>query len=245
MPPTAQPTRSGVVCDAIFDGCLATVDVPRRALLPGLAADLRLPGVASDSCRCLIALGEQRDGTTFFTGLPLLWRAAYCELMVAIPYVRWGTVGQPYLFIHAMACDAWWAVWNGNLYYGFAKRLTSMTWNATRFTVFDEGPDPVFQATLRRPRRQGFDRLHWIKSAAALPVLGCRDDGVLIESHFDWDFRDGFVDPVEIEFRVGPDFRELPLPPGTRRRIEAYRVHRLRWGLSWPRLRGDARPKAE
>ena len=38
----------------------------------------------------------------FFTGLPLQWRAAYHELMVAVPYVRWGTAGQPYLFIYAM-----------------------------------------------------------------------------------------------------------------------------------------------
>ena len=70
----------------------------------------------------------------------------------------------------------------------------------------------------------------------ALPVLGKRDDGVLVQSRFDWDFTAATIDGGALTLDVRPGFDELPASAsGSRRRLDAaIRVDRMRWSLSWP-----------
>ena len=121
-----------------------------------------------------------------------------------------------------MICDFWPAVWNGNFYYGFKKRLAQMSWSGERFSVADEGHRATFHAVLRpgaEPPGRSLDR---IRAAAALSVLGHRDDGSFVRSRFDWDFREAAVESASLALTVGQHFRELPLGAHSSRNDDAY-----------------------
>jgi hypothetical protein len=223
-----------VAGQATFEGCIAVLNVPRETLLVMLPSAVDLPKGDSSHCPCLLVFGEQSDGIAFFGGLQLPWGVRYHELMVAIPFVRWGESGGVFLFILGMACDASWAVWNGNIYYGFRKRLASMSWEGGCFYATDEGRQPGFQATLRPRASASSGQFTWIQSAAALPVLGHRDDGSFVLSRFDWDFREAAVEAAALSLSVEKRFPELPLGRRAVRNDDAYWVRRMRWRLSWP-----------
>jgi hypothetical protein len=152
--------------------------------------------------------------------------------MVAIPFVRW--IGTSYLFIAGMTCDAWWAVWNGNLYYGFQKRLSSMNWDGRQFLSDHDGDRAGFHATCEPSTAWASHQFEWIRSAVALPVLGRRADGTFVRSKFDWDFTDADVEPARVELAIGEGYRELPIGSGVTWHDDAYRVRGMRWRLSWP-----------
>jgi hypothetical protein len=105
-----------VAGQAMFDGCLAAVDVLRRDLLPIVPSGIELPDATSSLNRCLLAFGGQRDSTAFLGGVPVPWGIRYHELLVAVPGARRGGRPDDWLFVLGMVCDAWWAVWNGNAY---------------------------------------------------------------------------------------------------------------------------------
>jgi hypothetical protein len=232
--PSRLPSPA-IAGQATFAGCLAVIDIAREALLPMLPPSVRLPESESPKYPCLLVFGEQRNGTTFFGGMAVPWGLRYHELMVAVPFVRWDAVPGEHLFVSGMTCDFWPAVWNGNFYYGFRKRLAQMSWDGDRFSAAGEGRHPGFRATARGRGQATDDALDWIRSAAALPVLGHRDDGVFVQSRFDWDFREAEVDPVTLAFTLGRHFRELPPGESTAcRQDDAYRVRRMQWRLSWP-----------
>jgi len=196
-----------------------------------LPAALAIPESDTPTSACLLAFGEHQDAKAFFGGVPITWGARYHELMLAIPCV--GGEANPYLFVPAMACDAWWAVWNGNVHYGFGKRLVSIQWDGSRYRVEDESHErDSFDATLHRKTGGSIKPLTWIRSAASLPVLGRRADGRFIESRFDWDFAEASIEPIAVHVNPGRDFGVHPLA-----RLfsdEAFFVRQMRWRLSWP-----------
>src|SRR5262245_38869622 len=144
-------TPEAVAGEAGFEGCLAIIDVDRQALLAGLPSSIALPERNSTTCSCLLAFGVQSVGTTFLGGVPVSWGIRYHELMVAVPLAVCPEATGEHLFVVAMACDFWPAVWNGNFYYGFHKRLAQMRWNGTSYSVTDGGPRLCFRAEVQRP----------------------------------------------------------------------------------------------
>jgi hypothetical protein len=223
-----------VAGQATFEGCIAVLNVPRETLLSMLPSAVDLPTGDFADCPCLLVFGEQSDGTAFFGGLRLPWGVRYHELMVAIPFVRWAGSRDVFLFILGMACDASWAVWNGNTYYGFRKRLASMSWEGGCFYATDEGHQPGLQAILRPRASASTGQFAWIQAAAALPVLGHRDDGSFVRSRFEWDFREAAVEAAALSLVVENHFLELPVGRYAVRNDDAYWVRRMRWRLSWP-----------
>jgi len=245
---------------ATFSGCLAVLDVPSALLRARLPPGMALPAAHPASSPCLLAFGEQSNSTGFIGGWPLPWGVRYHELMVAVPVSSATSHGAGCLFVLGMACDAPWAVWNGNLHYGFNKRLASMSWDGNRFLVSTGGTRPGFDATffscsggLRPPdpltgslagtplphsARQARSlraTREWIRAAAALPVIGTRDDGRAIECRFEWDFADAVTTAGRLTLSVSPDFAELPLTASDVTCDRAYLVAGMRWRLSWPR----------
>ena len=194
-----------------------------------LPAALSLPESESHTCACLLAFGEQHDAKAFFGGVPVTWGARYYELMLAIPCL--GGEAKPYLFVPAMACDAWWAVWNGNVHYGFGKRLATFQWDGSRYRVDDESPARAFDATLQEKKGGSLEPLMWIRTAASLPVLGRRADGRFVESRFDWDFAEAAIEPIAVQVTPGRHFGALSLAVLC---DEALYVRQMRWRLSWP-----------
>lgn len=233
MKPTRlQPTA--IAGQATFAGCLAVINVARQVLLPMLPPSVTLPQGDSREYPCLLVFGEQGDGITFFGGLSVPWGVRYHELMVAIPFVRWEGAAGEHLFVAGMTCDFWPAVWNGNLHYGFSKRLARMSWDGERFSVTDESHQPSFYAALQPRASATAGQFEWIQSAVALPVLGLRRDGVFVRSRFDWDFREADVEAAALRLTLGQNFRELPLGEHTACHDDAFQVRRMRWRLSWP-----------
>jgi hypothetical protein len=227
LPPTA------IASEATFAGCLAVIHVARQLLLPHLPPSVELPQKDSITYPCLLAFGEQTDGSTFFGGFPLRLGIRYHELMVAIPFVRWDRAQGEHLFITGMICDFAPALWIGNVYYGFSKRLAQIRGDGERFSVADESRQSGFCAVLRPARHAAEGTLEQIRTAAALSVLGHRSDGVFVRSRFDWDFREAAVEAASLALTIGDHFRELPLGAHTACH-DAYRIRRMRWRLSWP-----------
>ena len=227
---------TAIAGQATFHGCISTIDVARQALVSQLPPSVALPQADSSKYSCLLVFGEQMEGATFFGGLSVPWGLRYHELMVAIPFVRWEGAPGEHLFVSGMICDFWPAVWNGNFYYGFKKRLAQMSWSGERFSVADEGHRATFHAVLRpgaEPPGRSLDR---IRAAAALSVLGHRDDGSFVRSRFEWDFREAAVESASLALTVGQHFRELPLGAHSSRNDDAYRIRGMRWRLSWPTI---------
>jgi hypothetical protein len=218
---------------ATFSGCLAVLDLPSALLLARLPPGMALPAAGHASSACLLAFGEQSHSTGYIGGWPLPWGVQYHELMLAVPVASERSPGGRCLFVLGMACDASWAVWNGNLHYGFNKRLASMSWDGTRFLVSDGGNRPGFDATFSSRQEDEHD-LEWIRAAAELPVIGMRDDGRAIECRFDWSFTDAVTIAGRLALSVSPCFAELPLSGSEVTCDRAHLVEGMRWRLSWP-----------
>ena len=219
--------------EAIFSGCLSAIEFSRDAVASRLPAGVRLPPGNSVTYPCLLAFGEQTGGTTFFGGFPVPWGIRYHELMIAVPFVRWEGAEGGHLFVLGMACDFWPAVWNGNVYYGFEKRFARMGSSQNHLTVADQGSEAGFDAVLR-PRPGAVDMLlDRIRAAAALPVLGRRQDGIFVTSCFDWKFQGAAVTAASLEVTRGQYLLTLPLTP-LKRHDETCRIQGMCWRLGWP-----------
>jgi hypothetical protein len=219
--------------EAMFSGCLCTIDLARSVIASYLPDRVALPPEQSATHPCLLAFGEQSAGTTFFGGFSVPWGIRYHELMVAVPFVTWMGAAGLHLFVTGMACDFWPAVWNGNVYYGFKKRFARMAWSGDRFTVGGEAGQSGFDAVLHS-RPDAPPAVHRIRAAVALPVLGCRMDGVFVRSRFDWDFRASVVEGASLEIPEGQRLPELPAMAPAARNVDACRVRGMIWRLGWP-----------
>jgi len=229
----ARLAPSATAGEATFSGCIARIDVARDVLTPKLPSSVVLPQSDSSTYPCLLVFGEQLEGTTFFGGLPMRWGIRYHELMVAIPFVLWAGDAGEHLFVFGMTCDFWPAVWNGNFYYGFQKRLAQMGWTGDCFSVTGENHRPGFRAVLRPGGEVAGGKLDEIRAAAALSVLGQRNDGVFVRSRFDWDLGQAAIEAASLSLTLGPHFRELPAGCSPRQ-DDTYRIREMRWRLSWP-----------
>jgi hypothetical protein len=217
----------------MFEGCIAMVRIPSARLRPQLPPEIEIVSDDERGPSCLLLFGEQSEGTAFVGGMPIPWGSRYHELMVAVPDVRCTRTGTAHLFVLGMVCDAWWAVWNGNAYYGFRKRLAPITWDGRRFAVSGDGDRDGFRAVVDQATAAA-PPIGWIQAAAALPVLGHRFDGRLVRSHFDWELGSHPVDPVTIRLAVSPAFAELPVGIDAAPSYDAIRISGMRWRLSWP-----------
>lgn len=226
-------SADAIAGQATFSGCLAKLALPIDAVASMVPAGATLAHSDSPVHPCLAAFGEQAEGVTFFGGWPIPWGIRYRELLVAVPLNALAGVNGPLLFVTGMTCDFWPAVWNGNVYYGFRKRFVSMTADGANFRVINDEGTPVFVAATTGPGVAHSATLEWIRSAVSLPIVGKRDDGVLVQSRFDWDFSEAAIDAASISVVVDQGFEELPATSGLEC-ATACLVRQMRWRLSWP-----------
>jgi hypothetical protein len=223
---------TAVAAQSTFDGCLASAHLPSEALARTLPPGITLPEGCPEEYACVLTLGQHYDGTAYFGGVPVPWGARYLESMFAVPFVE--AAGGQALYIAGMTCDAWWAAWHGNFYYGFKKRLTPITWDGTRFAVGTGPQEPALLATLDPIGPSSPAALDWFAKAAALPVVGQRSDGPLVRSRFDWGFEQARVEAARLALEVEPGFPGCPSGDYAGRLGDVYRVRGMRWRLSWP-----------
>jgi hypothetical protein len=231
---SARLRSADVIGQATFSGCLAVVHVPRLSLQQVIPRVVRLPELDTPGVPCLLLFGEQSGATTCFGGVPMPWGIRYHELMIAVPFVRWETTTGEHLYVHKMVCDFLPGVWVGNNYYGFSKSFARMTWDGSCFSVNDESHELAFFARIGSVRQTPRSALAWIQSAAALTVLGRRQDGRFISSRFEWDFRGAVVDRASADLAVGQELLRLDDEDRSAWRQDVYRVRGMKWRLSWP-----------
>src|SRR4051794_38933139 len=102
---TAQLPAGATAGQALFSGCIAKIELPADAIASVVPRGAALAANDGSLHSCLIALGEQTEGTPFFGGWPFPWGIRYPELLVAIPLRSCPPLPGPQLFVSGMTCD--------------------------------------------------------------------------------------------------------------------------------------------
>jgi hypothetical protein len=180
--------------------------------------------------------GKHVDTVRHFAGVALPGSPAYNELGMAVPFVTRQDGRALHLYMARMYASYAPAVWAGNIYYGFSKELAEVGWYGPIFVVARPAGPLILHAQVDEgPAAEGDHRFEPVRRLFELPVLGCRVDGALVCSHFDWDVREASVRPahayVSLDGTVTPGLtpsRADALPGAT------FAVEGMRWRLSWP-----------
>ncbi len=232
------------VGQAIFDGCIAFANWPRKDVERLLPPELRLAANVSATPALhpvVFIFGENTDGATIFAGFTLPLGVDYAEFALAIPFVQHGSRDGLHVYIPRMYSGYFPATWNGNLHYGFGKETATMYWDGPVFVVMSEAGALLLRAAVETAAEWQSANSCAVPNFAAmqavfsLPVLGRKANGTWVRSHFGWDFSAAQVRPAAACVSI-----EAPLVKGLpRRRCEAvpggaFDVRGMVWRLSWP-----------
>jgi hypothetical protein len=239
----AGVANASFVAQARFDGWIAFTSWPHadvEALLPAeleLVPSVRTPGEHPVA----FILGEQTDCAVLIGGFPVPTGARYHEVGMMVPFVKHRQGRHVHIYVPRMYASYFPAVWSGNLNFGFAKQLATISRHGHVLLVTGEGGVPLLEADVEPAgdwlpgascRLENFDAM---RAAFALPVVGRRNDGTLVCSYFGWGFADTFVRPGDSCIVI-----HQPLVPGLapQRRPDvpagSFEVRGLLWQLSWP-----------
>lgn len=211
-----------------------------RKLLP---QQLRLaPGssVTGAWAPVVFIFGRQSEGANIFGGVTLRTRTSYCEFALGLPGVFHERYGGPFTYFPSMVCSHLPAVWLGNAHYGFAKRLGSMAWTRSLFSVTDNRGSLVFDAVVEPQgawdEAADVEVFRDVKAHMTTnPILGRKSNGTWVLSHFDWDSSDATARSVRatpcayppLSPALDPYDDGRPAPVGVE-------VSQMIWRLGWP-----------
>ncbi len=237
------PQTAALAGDARFSGVIARVMLPRAVahhLPPGFEPG---DGGESDSCDAIVLFGEQRHGASIRGGIPLPLSRSFYEFGVILPHVRRsGEATADRACVLRMASSYRAVVSVGNREYGFHKTLARVEASEGWFAMSDAAGRLQFcgqaQATGNWSRLRAMcgpvvDAIDVLRERT---VVGCRVEGTVIESRFEWDFSAALVRPVAVQMTIDPALGLTSAPwqcetgPG-----EALEVGSMAWGLTWPR----------
>ncbi len=240
-PETAADTAP-LAGQARFNGAVLFFNWSRRdveAVLPAevtLAANSLAPALHP----VVFIVGEQTEGALIFGGFTIPTGIRYHEVAIAVPFVRHGRDPGLHIYIPRIYSSYFPAVWNGNVHYGFAKRLARIRREAASFVVAGDGA-PLLRAEFE-PAGDWLPGAHCplehfeaMRAVFALPVIGRRGDGRYVGSRFDWRFEDALVRrigaQVWIEASLGQGLtpRRCPVEPES-----GFELRGMLWRLSWP-----------
>ena len=236
------------VGEAIFNGHIAVWSwhvADARGLLPPGMELAEVPSAlatAPDRHPVVFVHGEQTRGANFFAGIPLRSGLAYHEAGILVPFVRRrGRAASLTTAVPAMYADFFPPVWHDEAYYGLGKRLVAFRREGLhRLCVSREGR--VLLDLVAEPRGEWRPAascaeavLEFIRTVAALPIVGRMSDGSFVGSHFLWDFRPAFVRAADslVELHAGA---VDGVPPRSCPDVRAgtLEVRDLVWRLGWP-----------
>lgn len=243
-PAAAEGFRGPFAGSASFNGCILFSNRPRAAVAKLLPAELEpAPNLSStpDLHPLAFLFGDQTQGATIFGGVTLPLGISYQELGIAIPFVRRRGGRRLHLYVPRMYSSYFPSTWNGRNFYGYGKRMGSMSWRGPVFLLTDEEGALLMHATLDARddwSPAGGARLpHFeaMRAVFALPVLGRKPDGGWVCSRFDWDFDEAELRPVDACVVVDGSVLE-GLDPGPYPDVPSgsFEVRGMTWRLSWP-----------
>jgi hypothetical protein len=246
QPPPRIPVSStrderAFVVATRFRGCIVRCDLPRddvgRILPPGLRLAAGSPR-ASRRHPVVFIFGDHDGSAVLFASLRIPTGVRFHEMVIAVPFVR-AEGADEHVYLPRVFSTEPVVTWSGNAHYGYAKRMVPMEWLGDTYVVSDEAGALLAHAVVEPHgvwEPAATSRLVTFPAAlAGMPVLGCREDGGLVRSHFEWDFRESWMRPLRASMRV-----EAPLArgiePGTYDAAEtdAVEVAGMSWRLSWP-----------
>jgi hypothetical protein len=241
--PEGRPARPGsFVGQSTFQGYVAVTTWPRQEVTRLLPRGLTLVQSAGETASChpvAFVFGRHVDTVRLFAGVAFPGSPAYSELGMAVPFVTGRGGRMPHLYMARMYASFAPAVWAGNMYYGFSKELADVDWYGPIFVVARPAGALLLHVLVGHSastaNRGDFEA---VRGLFGLPVLGCRADGALVSSHFDWDVREARIRPAHVSISL--DGAVLPgLAP---RLVDAlpgatFAVDGMRWQLSWPTTR--------
>ena len=248
MEPSQRDDRRSFVAETRFSGAIVSCLWPRDLVAPLLPATLRLdppPSVPRGRHPVVFIFGEHDRSRVFFASLPLETGVRFLEFVIAVPYVLATHGGDLAMFLPRVFSGEPVVTWSGNAHYGYSKRMVPMEWLGDTFVVSDEQGGLLAHANVEaagpwaRAVSSTLPALAEVVALSRSPILGCRSDGSLVWSRFDWDLSDTWCRTVDacvsFDASVGPR-----LDPGVHHRGDAgcLEVSGMRWRLTWPGVSG-------
>lgn len=231
------------VGQASFDGVISVMMHPRNqvaALLPDDLVPAEAASATPELHPVVILFGDQREASLLTGGFPVALGITYQESMLAIPCVRHIHGLQLHTFSAIMHTNHAPARWSGNTYYGYAKQMADLGWSDTSFVVAEPNGGVIAHARIETadvwfsPDKAPGVALRNIRDYFALPILGRKDDGTYVASHFEWRFDDAAVRPVDASLSVERGLAGLQSGVHADAPSGSIQVRRMRWRVSWP-----------
>jgi hypothetical protein len=239
-----SPTFVG---QAVFNGCVAFCNWSREDVARVLPVDLELAVNASRAPGLhplVFIFGEQTEGATIFGGVTFPLGVRYHEFGIAIPFVKYRRGQYLHTFVPLMCSSYFPATWAGNTHYGFSKIMASMWWTDSMFVMTRPDGALLFHGTVE-PTSDWFPGIHCelpnfagMRSIFDLPILGRRENGTFVQSHFGWDYTEARVRAARSAVSIDAALAEGLTPRiCTSLRSATFEVQRMTWRLSWPAYR--------
>jgi hypothetical protein len=237
--PHGRPAQPSLfVGQSRFHGYVTVTTWAREEVVRLLPPELALAPPSGETASChpvAFVFGKHVDTVRHFAGVALPGSPAYNELGMAVPFVTRRGGRALHLYMVRMYANYPPAVWAGNIYYGFSKELAEVMWYGPIFVVARPAGALLLHAQVGQVTPvDGAADFEAVRGLFGLPVLGCRADGALVCSHFEWDTRDASVRPAHAHVSLdgtatlGMAAGVDALPGAT------FAVDGMRWRLSWP-----------
>lgn len=225
-----------------FHGCIVQCNVPREdvehILPPGLRLDprrRRTPGRHP----LVFIFGDHDRSAVLFASLRLPTGVSFREMVIAVPFVLADGDETPAVYLPRVFSTEPVVTWSGNAHYGYGKRMVPIEWLGGTWVVSDEAGALLAHAVVEPDgpwERAAASPLATLATTlAAMSVIGCRNGGGLVRSHFEWDLRESWLRPLSASVSVHASLGR-GIEPGAYESTEAgsIEVSDMRWRLSWP-----------
>ena len=245
QPPSSAPSpKQGLsaVVATRFRGCIVRCDVPRddvARLLPAGIHVGRAPRVARGRHPLIFIFGEHDGSALLFASLSLPTGVRFYEMVIAVPYVHATGNTDPAVYLPRVFTTEPVITWSGNAHYGYSKRMVPIERLGSSYVVSDEAgmllahavvePAGAWQAAATSPLAA------FPAALGAMPVLGAREGGSIVRSHFEWTFDRSWVRRVHASMSIDAPLGR-GIERGTHRAVDtaSVQVWDLGWRLSWP-----------
>ncbi len=235
-----QTARPPFVVQSYFSGCMVVSSLPRHEMEALLPPELELAENASPAAGVhpvVFTLGTHTRCTALFRETNVGTAADYDEFMVAIPFVRQRGRRWLHTYIPRMYSSAALTIWNGNVYYGFGKRVAHMNRRGSLLLLTSQDGELLCHANVEaRNAHPGSSRnFTHLQEVFQLPVLGRRHKQTYTSAYFGWN-----VPPQGVCAARGYIELDAPMIAGLGPRAfegaedGTFQIREMVWRLSWP-----------
>jgi len=237
----ASPKSDGsFVVETRFRGCIVRCELPRADV-----ARILPPGVRLENARrrpaarhpVVFIFGDHDRSTVLFATLRLPTGVQFHEMVIAVPFVRAAADPTTAVYLPRVFSTEPVVTWSGNAHYGYAKRLVPLEWLGDTWVASDEAGALLAHAVVEPHgpwERAATSPLASFPAALGrLRVLGCRSDGSVVRSHFEWDLSESWIRPLRASVSVDAPLGR-GMEAGAYASAEAVEVADMGWRLSWP-----------